>query len=101
MVRLHARVLSTLIPPQAGTAQILGLDLRRDQTEIRRRIGVVFQAPSLDRKLTVAASALEGSIRNVQRTKIRNSRTFVSRTTRSYKIRDSDNGDNSDDYDDE
>jgi ABC-2 type transport system ATP-binding protein len=47
------RVLSTLIPPQAGTAQILGLDLRRDTTEIRRRIGVVFQAPSLDRKLTV------------------------------------------------
>ncbi|MFN0019224.1 MAG: ABC transporter ATP-binding protein [Pirellulaceae bacterium] len=48
------RVLSTLIPPQAGAAQILGLDLRRDTTEIRRRIGVVFQAPSLDRKLTVA-----------------------------------------------
>ncbi|MCE9524833.1 MAG: ABC transporter ATP-binding protein [Planctomycetales bacterium] len=48
------RVLSTLIPQQAGTTQILGLDLRRDTTEIRRRIGVVFQAPSLDRKLTVA-----------------------------------------------
>lgn len=47
------RVLSTLIPPQTGAAQILGLDLRREQTEIRRRIGVVFQAPSLDRKLTV------------------------------------------------
>lgn len=48
------RVLSTLIQQQTGLAQILGLDLRRDTTEIRRRIGVVFQAPSLDRKLTVA-----------------------------------------------
>lgn len=48
------RVLSTLIPQQAGTAEILGLNLNRQRAEIRRRIGVVFQAPSLDRKLTVA-----------------------------------------------
>jgi len=48
------RLLSTLIPQQAGAAEILGLDLRREQSEIRHRIGVVFQAPSLDRKLTVA-----------------------------------------------
>ena len=48
------RVLSTLIPQQAGTAEILGLNLCRETMEIRRRIGVVFQAPSLDRKLTVA-----------------------------------------------
>ncbi len=48
------RVLSTLIPQQAGTAEILGLKLGVATMEIRRRIGVVFQAPSLDRKLTVA-----------------------------------------------
>lgn len=48
------RVLSTLIPQQSGKAEVLGLDLRRQQFEIRRRLGVVFQAPSLDRKLTVA-----------------------------------------------
>ena len=48
------RVLSTLIPQQSGTVEILGLNLRRNTIEIRRRIGVVFQAPSLDRKLTVA-----------------------------------------------
>jgi ABC-2 type transport system ATP-binding protein len=47
------RLLSTLIPPQAGDASILGFDLRRQRQEIRRRIGVVFQAPSLDKKLTV------------------------------------------------
>ena len=32
----------------------MGLDLQQDVDAIRRRIGVVFQAPSLDRKLTVA-----------------------------------------------
>ncbi len=48
------RVLSTLIPLQEGDVSILGHDLRRQQHEIRTRIGVVFQAPSLDKKLTVA-----------------------------------------------
>lgn len=48
------RVLSTLVPLQAGSARILGFDLARQQREVRQRIGVVFQAPSLDRKLTVA-----------------------------------------------
>jgi ABC-2 type transport system ATP-binding protein len=47
------RVLSTLIAPQSGEIQILGYDLRRQQAEIRRSLGVVFQSPSLDRKLTV------------------------------------------------
>lgn len=48
------RVLSTLIPLQAGSAEILGYDVARHQRAVRQRIGVVFQAPSLDRKLTVA-----------------------------------------------
>jgi ABC-2 type transport system ATP-binding protein len=48
------RLLSTLIPLQAGSASILGCDLKRQPHEVRRHIGVVFQAPSLDRKLTVA-----------------------------------------------
>jgi ABC-2 type transport system ATP-binding protein len=48
------RLLSTLVPPQRGNATIFGYDLRRDPVEIRRRLGVVFQSPSLDRKLTVA-----------------------------------------------
>jgi len=47
------RVLSTLIPPQQGEISILGLDPRQRVMEVRRRIGVVFQAPSLDKKLTV------------------------------------------------
>jgi ABC-2 type transport system ATP-binding protein len=48
------RLLSTLIPIQQGRASLLGFDVARDTAEVRRRIGVVFQAPSLDKKLTVA-----------------------------------------------
>ncbi|HEY4232752.1 MAG TPA: ABC transporter ATP-binding protein [Lacipirellulaceae bacterium] len=48
------RVLSTLIPPQQGEVQILGNDLRRQAEAIRAQLGVVFQAPSVDKKLTVA-----------------------------------------------
>lgn len=48
------RILSTLIPPQKGEARIFGHDLRKDLNEVRRAMGVVFQAPSLDKKLTAA-----------------------------------------------
>src|ERR1700689_3066607 len=48
------RVLSTLLPIQRGDVRMLGFDLRRQTAEVRRRIGVVFQSPSLDKKLTVA-----------------------------------------------
>lgn len=47
------RLLSTLMPLTHGSAKLLGFDLDRQRDEIRRRIGVVFQAPSLDKKLTV------------------------------------------------
>ena len=47
------RVLSTLIPPQQGEVTILGCDLRREPDAVRAQIGVVFQAPSVDKKLTV------------------------------------------------
>ncbi|MBA3832357.1 MAG: ATP-binding cassette domain-containing protein [Chthoniobacterales bacterium] len=47
------RILSTLVRPGGGSASILGLDLLRDSGALRRRIGVVFQAPSLDGKLRV------------------------------------------------
>jgi ABC-2 type transport system ATP-binding protein len=48
------RLLSTLIPIQRGAASICGCDLARQPQAVRSLIGVVFQAPSLDRKLTVA-----------------------------------------------
>lgn len=48
------RVLSTLLPVQAGTVRILGHDVTTRPAIVRSEIGVTFQAPSLDRKLTVA-----------------------------------------------
>lgn len=52
------RILSTLVPPSEGNARILGFDLRREVARIRRGIGVVFQSPSLDQKLTVRENLL-------------------------------------------
>ena len=47
------RVLSTLLLPSEGAARIFGLDVATQPAAVRRKIGVVFQAPSLDKKLTV------------------------------------------------
>jgi ABC-2 type transport system ATP-binding protein len=48
------RVLATLRDPDEGRARIFDLDVVRDAAAIRRRIGVVFQNQSLDRRLTAA-----------------------------------------------
>jgi len=46
------RILSTLMVPSSGAAQILGFDVVRESAALRKRIGVVFQAQSVDPKLT-------------------------------------------------
>ena len=46
------RILSTLMVPSAGTATIVGIDAVREPGRLRRHIGVVFQAQSVDLKLT-------------------------------------------------
>lgn len=48
------RLLATLVPLQEGSIRVLGCDIRTQADQVRRQIGVVFQAPSLDKKLTVA-----------------------------------------------
>jgi ABC-2 type transport system ATP-binding protein len=48
------RILSTLMLPSSGRALIAGFDTARKPDEVRRRIGVVFQAQSADIKLTAA-----------------------------------------------
>jgi ABC-2 type transport system ATP-binding protein len=45
-------MLTTLLLPTAGDAEIAGYDLRRDPDEIRNNIGIIFQDPSLDIGLT-------------------------------------------------
>lgn len=47
------RILATMMTPTSGQVTIAGLDVVRRPDEVRRRIGVVFQSQSLDRKLTV------------------------------------------------
>jgi ABC-2 type transport system ATP-binding protein len=47
------RILSTLMAPSSGRARIAGFEVDRNPGAVRRRIGVVFQSQSLDRKLTV------------------------------------------------
>jgi len=47
------KILSTLIRPSAGSVRVFGYDLCREFAPIRERLGVVFQRPSVDRKLTV------------------------------------------------
>ena len=46
------RILSTLMLPTAGRALIMGFDAAKDPAALRRQIGVVFQAQSVDEKLT-------------------------------------------------
>jgi len=48
------KILSTLMPATGGTVRVLGRDLAREARAVRMRLGVVFQRPSLDPKLTVA-----------------------------------------------
>ncbi len=42
------RMLCTLLPPTAGSAQVAGIDLLKDPAEVRRHIGVALQEIGLD-----------------------------------------------------
>ncbi|MCH7720489.1 MAG: ABC transporter ATP-binding protein [Planctomycetes bacterium] len=48
------RILATLLRPTDGQARVMGLDVRQSPHDVRRRIGVMFQSPSVDKKLTVS-----------------------------------------------
>lgn len=45
-------ILSTLLEPTSGRAQVNGIDIGKDQDGVRKSIGVVFQDQSLDEELT-------------------------------------------------
>lgn len=47
------RILATLSRPDEGSVRVFGADLGTQAAEVRRRLGVVFQNPSLDLQLTV------------------------------------------------
>ncbi len=46
-------ILCTILAPDSGTAEIAGFDVVREPLEARSRLGIVFQEPSLDDRLTV------------------------------------------------
>lgn len=52
------RILATLLTPGVGSATLAGLDVVTERNRVRRKIGVVFQSPSLDGQLTVFENVL-------------------------------------------
>ena len=52
------RICATLQRPTSGTAAIFGADVRREAGAARRKLGVVFQSPALDIRLTVRENLL-------------------------------------------
>jgi ABC-2 type transport system ATP-binding protein len=48
------RILTTLLPPDGGSAQVAGLDVVKDASELRARIGVAGQYAAVDENLTGA-----------------------------------------------
>ncbi|MEM5793741.1 MAG: ATP-binding cassette domain-containing protein [Candidatus Aenigmatarchaeota archaeon] len=45
-------MLCTLLKPTKGTAKVNGFDIIKEQRNVRKSIGIVFQDPSLDNRLT-------------------------------------------------
>jgi len=45
-------ILTTLLSKTSGEITLDGLDIEKDQMEVRNRIGIIFQKPSLDANLT-------------------------------------------------
>lgn len=61
------KILSTILTPTQGKAKIFGFDVRSQFDQIRRLIGVVFQHPSLDKKLTARENLLhQGHLYNLR-----------------------------------
>ena len=52
------KILSTLLPATGGTVRIFDHDIRREAHHVRSHLGVVFQHPSLDPKLTAMENLL-------------------------------------------
>ena len=51
-------ILATLLKPSEGEARVLGFDTVRERAAVRRRMGIVFQEPALEGKLSVRDNLL-------------------------------------------
>lgn len=52
------KILATLVRPTGGRARVNGFDVVREPNQVRRSIGMVFQDPSLDERLTAEENLL-------------------------------------------
>jgi len=46
------KMLTTLLNPTDGFAEVAGYDITKEKDEVRKKIGIVFQEPALDNQLT-------------------------------------------------
>lgn len=61
------RLLGTLMPLQRGQIRIAGFDCATQPIAVRNQIGIVFQSPSLDQKLTVDENiACQGALYGIK-----------------------------------
>ena len=51
-------ILATLLKPSEGEARVLGCETVHERTAVRRRMGIVFQEPALEGKLSVRDNLL-------------------------------------------
>jgi ABC-2 type transport system ATP-binding protein len=66
------KMLTTLLTPTGGQVRVNGFDPFREQMQVRRQIGIVFQDPSLDAELTAFENLdLHGVLYHVPRTQRR------------------------------
>lgn len=73
-------VLCTLVEPTAGSAQVAGFDVATERDAVRRRIGLVFQEPTLDGYLTAEQNLrFHGELYGVDRGSARGRREEVLR----------------------
>ena len=67
------RLLATLIPMQSGELTVCGFDVTTQQSSVRRQLGVTFQSPAVDVRLTVAENLkCHGSIYGLSGTTLNN-----------------------------
>ena len=75
------RLISTLMPIQKGEITVAGADAKRDPMSVRGKIGIVFQSPSLDKKLTVDENiACQGALYGIGGAVLKQRRDEVLRT---------------------
>lgn len=67
------RLLATLLPVQSGKLTVCGFDVTKQQSSVRRRMGVTFQSPAVDVRLTVAENLeCHGSMYGLAGTSLKN-----------------------------